>query len=496
MMTDLKKIEIPHKRHGQTIVLHTVLPAAVTLILFAITIFYFMIPRLKHVIYEEKRQFIKDMTDVGYSLLEHYHQRVIQGELTLEESQRRVMDRMRFMRYGPEQKDYFWICDLEAKLMMHPYRPDLEGQRLLNYSDSEGNFFFARFVEIARTQKAGYAEYLWQWKDDPNYVAPKISYVRAFEPWGWILGTGIYAEDIRGQVAVMTRDLQIIFAGVFCVVLLTSLYLIGHGINVEMLRRKAEQQRQSLLEKLGDKNRQLQDFVYAVSHDLRAPLINIRGFSEELARSSGDLISHLRDPAGCRQDGADAAVSAEEEISESINFIRTNVKKMESLIDGLLSLSRVGSDPRTIEPVDMNEVLDSVRQVLHFQIKSARAQIKARPLPPCLADRNHINQVFCNLIDNALKYRHPDRDPEIQISGTSKQGIVEYTITDNGIGMEADKLDRIFDVFVQLAPASGAGGVGLGLTIVKRILELCGGTIQVRSQAGTGTTFIIQLPAP
>lgn len=474
------------------IVLHTILPAALTLILFALTILFFTIPQYKNAIYREKRQLIKDMTDMGYSLLEHYYQRTVLGELTVEESQRRVIERMRSLRYGPERKDYFWINDLQPKVIMHPYRSDLEGKDVSDYTDPGGKLLFKEFAETAESKGAGYVEYMWQWKDDPNRIVPKISYVRLFKPWGWIIGTGVYTEDIREEVSAMTLELRLIFAGIFLVVLLTSLYLIGHGIRAEMLRRKAEDEREVLLQILEGKNRQLQDFVYAVSHDLRAPLINIRGFSEELVLSCKEVLDVSDSPEDSLKEGS----AKIEEIEESVQFIKSNVEKMESLINGLLELSRVGTKTKAVESVDVNEVLDKVINILQYQIKSVQAEIHVEPLPPCLADRDQINQVFCNLIDNALKYRHPDRVPDIKISGVKKHREVEYTIADNGIGIEAGQLDHIFDVFAQLKPDPKIGGVGLGLTIVKRILELSKGRIRVASQPGRGTVFHLWLPSP
>lgn len=483
------------KKTWFNISLHTILPAALTLILFVLAIFFFTIPQYKKTISREQRQLIKDMTDMGYSLLEHYYQRTITGELTVEESQRRVIERIRSLRYGSQQKDYYWINNLEPKMIMHPYRMDLEGQNLSEYKDPEENFLFRELVDTMQRKNEGYVEYNWQWKDDPNRIVPKISYVRLFRPWGWIIGTGVYLEDVRGEVAAITRNLQMIFIGIFVIVSLISFYLIGHGIRVEMLRQKAEEERETLVKKLEEKNRQIQDFVYAVSHDLRAPLINIRGFSEELALSCKGRFVLSQDHCQTGTSDTIPAFPPEENIQEAVQFINSNVEKMESLINGLLELSRVGSRPMTVETVDMNEVLGKVMNVLQYQINSTHARIYVEALPPCLVDRNQINQVFCNLIDNALKYRHPERVPEIKITGIQKHREVEYAVADNGIGIEADKQEHIYDAFAQLKSDSITGGVGLGLTIVKRILELSNGRIWVESQPGRGTVFHLRLPS-
>ena len=114
------------------------------------------------------------------------------------------------MRYGPESKDYFWINDMQPRLIMHPYRTDLEGKDIAGFTDPSGKHLFVEVVRTVKNSGAGYVDYQWQWKDDPDRIVPKISYVKGFDPWGWIIGTGIYVEDVHTEIAAITRPRGII----------------------------------------------------------------------------------------------------------------------------------------------------------------------------------------------------------------------------------------------------------------------------------------------
>ncbi len=104
-------------------------------------------------------------------------------------------------------KDYFWINDMHPRMVIHPYRTDLNGQDLSDYTDPEGKRVFVDFVDLVKRQGAGYMQYMWQWKDNKGRILPKLSYVKGFTPWGWIIGTGIYIDDVQAEIKAITRNL-------------------------------------------------------------------------------------------------------------------------------------------------------------------------------------------------------------------------------------------------------------------------------------------------
>jgi signal transduction histidine kinase len=263
------------------------------------------------------------------------------------------------------------------------------------------------------------------------------------------------------------------------------------GICTEM--RQSQAQREELLHKLEFKNRELQSIVYIASHDLKSPLVNILGFNGELriaCRKLSDTLETLKQPELLK-----AVKPLVFDIQEAQTFIESGGRKMEVLINGLLTVSRIGTQPIHIERVDMNAMVESILRTMKFQIQTSGACMKIKPLPDCMADAAQINQVFTNLTDNALKYLDPSRPGEITISGELNDLSAVYRVTDNGIGIRKQYFENIFEIYHRLDPTDEKSGQGLGLTIVNRIMERLNGSISVESEYGKGSTFIIRLPA-
>jgi signal transduction histidine kinase len=215
-----------------------VLPSLLAVLLSAAAFFGFMLPHFENSLLEKKMEAARELTQVAVHLLAHYDDLVQQGVLSLDEAQRNAVETVRSMRYGPDNKDYFWINDTKPEMIMHPYRPVLEGQNLADFQDPTGNPLFMRFVEVTRQEGAGYVPYIWQWQDTPELEA-KVSYVRLFAPWGWIIGTGIYLEDVGQEIAAVTRQVIYMIALTMGMVFLLSTYAIRHGMRIAAQRRSA-----------------------------------------------------------------------------------------------------------------------------------------------------------------------------------------------------------------------------------------------------------------
>ncbi len=217
-----------------------IVPIWTVLGIFILSVFLIFIPSLENSLTDQKKEMIHTLTHSAVSLLPEYHEKALSGELTPSEARTRAMEQIRHLRYGAEGKDYFWIIDRHPFMIMHPYRPDLEGRDLTSFSDVQGDFPFIAMVEIALNQGEGYVNYYWQWKDAPHKIVPKISYVKLFEPWGWIVGTGIYVDDVKKEIRLIMSQTTQVFAAVFFVILLLSIYITWQTIRIRNKKIHAE----------------------------------------------------------------------------------------------------------------------------------------------------------------------------------------------------------------------------------------------------------------
>ena len=230
---------------------------------------------------------------------------------------------------------------------------------------------------------------------------------------------------------------------------------------------------QSKLE-LEQSNTDLERFASIASHDLREPLRAISGFANLLAKRYGDRL--------------------DAEADEYIAYILDGTKRLQGLIDALLVYSRVGTRGKAFEPANCEEILSGVISNLTVVIEESGAELTHDPLPGVMGDRGQLEQLFQNLISNAIKFRGQE-EPEIHVGLKRKGTEWEFSIKDNGIGIEAQYLERIFVIFQRLHTQEEYPGTGLGLAICKRIVERHGGRIWAESEFGKGSTFYFTLPA-
>ena len=262
-------------------------------------------------------------------------------------------------------------------------------------------------------------------------------------------------------------------------------------------RRQAEEARLQFSRELDEKNRELESIVYVASHDLRSPLVNIQGFGQELVRSCEEIQELLQSQSSHIQPEALAKLTKilDTDLPEALHFIQVSATKMDVLLAGLLKLSRLGRQPLSVQNVDMNEMMAAVLASMEFQIQRAGAEVTVEALPPCSGDENQLNQLFTNILDNSLKYSHPSRPCTIRISGREAEKGLIYCIEDNGIGIPAGHLEKVFELFYRLQPRDTVGE-GLGLTIAQRIATRHKGNISIESQLDIGSKVSVFLPRP
>ena len=322
-----------------------------------------------------------------------------------------------------------------------------------------------------------------------------------------------HSQTLAAVVATVGSGLVLLLAGI-------SIFLVRRSAHArdtaELQLRENNLNLETMVEArtadLREANEEIQRFAYIVSHDLRSPLVNIMGFTSELEELRSDIFNRLArysraaattpaipEPIG-DADPADAPeLQAEDkqlsqDFSEALGFIKSSIGKMDRLISAILNLTREGRREFRPVPIDTRELIENIISSVAHQASEANAQIRVEPLPGIVSDRLALEQIFSNLIDNALKYLKPGVPGDILIKGRNKLGFAIFEISDNGRGIDPKDHKRIFDLF-RRAGLQDRQGQGIGLAHVRALVRRLGGTINVSSELHAGSTFTVALPA-
>jgi len=226
-----------------------VLPALITTLLFILAIYGLMIPTLRDSISEKKQDMARQMTLSAWSILENIHGKALSGEISDKEARSLAAELIGGIRYGPEMKDYFWISDSRPYMIYHPYRPDLIGRNIGEFEDPMGNKLFREMVRITSSRGAGFIEYWWQKHDNPDLITHKISYVKLFEPWDWIIGTGVYTEDIEADLRSISWSFTWISLFILLFIFLVLGFTAWRGSTLEKQTSSAETAKEESIRK-------------------------------------------------------------------------------------------------------------------------------------------------------------------------------------------------------------------------------------------------------
>ncbi len=318
------------------------------------------------------------------------------------------------------------------------------------------------------------------------------------------------AAQLEGRQAATRRasslNIWVNLIGTFLVVLIAGACLVLFWRYVrdiqtaretlDRLNRGLEDQVRERTAALVRANEEIQRFAYIVSHDLRAPLVNVMGYTSELEQSGKALTAQVEalEAKSSKLLNPDAVLAVREDMPEAIGFIRASTQKMDRLITAILKLSREGRRALTPERLDMAAMAQGIADSVHHQIEESGTVIAIGNLPWVESDRLSMEQIVGNLIDNALKYLDPERPGRIEITGEDTfDGSVVYRITDNGRGISDRDHERIFELF-RRSGRQDRPGEGLGLAFVRNSVRRLEGDIRVESELGKGSTFVLKFP--
>ncbi len=262
-------------------------------------------------------------------------------------------------------------------------------------------------------------------------------------------------------------------------------------------RKRTEAQLKAYSDDLQEINEELKNFAYIVSHDLRAPLVNIKGFSEELSRSLQEINPCFQKHLPMLEEAERKTIAPilTKDVPEALSFIGSSVDRMDNLINAVLKLSRAGRRKLIPEPVSVYDMVQKILRSLGHQIGSRHICVAVNELPDVVADRMALEQIFGNLIDNAVKYLEPGRNGEIELSAVRREGEITFHVRDNGRGIAQVDIPKVFEVFRRVG-RQDIPGEGMGLSYVRTLVRLQGGRIWCESEIGRGTIFSFTVPQP
>lgn len=358
-----------------------------------------------------------------------------------------------YLKYYNQQR-YVFMPDEVEHLTGYPARditPALWKEIILEYSfkDELSGIDKQDAIELIRSGK------YYHWSVDYKIVA-RDGTIR------WIYDSSIQLTDDHGTAYASLGILQDI----------TERKMAEE--NIKKLNLELEKRVDVRTAELQQTNKELEAFSYSVSHDLRAPLRSIDGFSSMLADQYADIV--------------------DDEGKRLFQIIRSSIHKMDVLIDGLLTLSRIGRTEMTKTVISMSDEATVVFHGIVPPEQQSTIAFTVDPLPPVLADSVLIRQVWTNLISNAVKYSSSSQHPAIHVGAASDGRFITYFVKDNGAGFNQSNVDKLFGIFQRLHTAAQFPGIGIGLSIVKRIIERHNGRVWAEGKEHEGATFYFSLP--
>ncbi|WP_287038019.1 DUF294 nucleotidyltransferase-like domain-containing protein [Desulfobacter sp.] len=231
-------MEENNEKFTSGIVVSTVL-AVVSIVMFIVSFYAVIIPMFERSVMDRKKEMIHELTNTAWSVLSEYDEAYKAGRITLAEAKVLATEEVGRMRYGSEQKNYFWITTTDPVMINHPYRSDLNGKNLVDYADKHGNKLFVDAADLVNEKGEGIIQYYWKRKDDASPEVPKLSYVKAYQNWDWIVGTGIYLDDVRQEIKQLRDKLLRISILIIGIIIVILVYVLKQTRIIEQKRKDA-----------------------------------------------------------------------------------------------------------------------------------------------------------------------------------------------------------------------------------------------------------------
>jgi len=456
-----------------------VVPTVLTIVLFISAFFFVIIPSIRENSMDRKREMIRELTTSAWNILAKFNNDEQKGTMTRRQAQQQAIEQIKTLHYGQQLKDYFWINDMTPRMIIHPYRTDLNGKDLNNYTDPDGKKVFIEIVKVVTENGSGYVNYKWQANDDPSNIVEKISYVKGFSPWGWVIGTGIYIEDVNAEIDLLIQNI----IAVSIVIWMFNVLLFVNIIRVSYLTHKKQRAAEQELKKtksslaLSEKMASLGTLSAMVAHEINNPLSGILSYAK--------LSTKYLEKGELNKSTVDSVIS-------NLSVIASETKRCGEIVKNLLLFAKQSLGD--VQPVHLNEIITLSTKVIDHSAKMKDIELIAEldsGDDTIQCDPGSIQQILVSLIVNSLESSAQGKQIIVKTDYKDKDKIL-IKVKDQGHGIDEKNLPFIFDPFFSTKDSNSS--LGLGLSAVYGIVQNHSGNIQVESKIGRGTEFTITLP--
>ena len=544
------KLSSLQNRGGIPILVQLMGICVVMIIVVVCGIYFYLSPLYERELLENEKHHIHNLVESAHSLVNDYYNRYKSGELDEKEARQLALQRLKMMRYN--STGYFWVNDMTPTMIMHPINPDLDGKYLGSYKDYNGKLLFVEFAKICKENGGGYVDYRWPEPGVSDSVE-KISYVKHFAPWGWVVGSGLYNTVIQRSLVQLRHDLLVGTIGLIALLVIINVIIalrIARPLDrlsefsmklkddltlraplegsretrqlATALNNTAEQLAVTLVSRdrldaalnsltamqlqilQSEKMASIGQLAAGVAHEINNPMGFINSNLATLKKYTGRLaefIHVLSEKINSNTDVETARQVADMRgqlkidhvLNDTLNLVEESqegAERVKIIVQNLKSFSRI--DCAKVSIADINDSLNSTINIAWNEIKYV-AELKREfgDIPEITCFPQQLNQVFLNLLVNAA-HAMAGRQGSITIRTWSKDEYVYVAVSDTGCGIPEGLRQRVFDPFFTTKEVGK--GTGLGLSISYDIIRKHGGDITVDSEVGKGSTFTVMLP--